>query len=211
MYTIDMLLVPITSRTHYCARILSHTLTLLSARTPLPTKITVLKSVIRPKECGDTIFADTHAAYEGLDDALKTEIQSLKGNYCYLKLREIGNDGKAENLDLEEIKTAANCAVHPLVTTHPVTGRRNLYANPSHTASVVGLDAAASESLLQRLFEHTAKKEYALTHAYSDHDLIIWDNRGTIRFSLHVRAVLTARCCSDIKLTDFIDISPLHF
>jgi taurine dioxygenase len=138
----------------------------------------VLKSVIRPKECGDTIFADTHAAYEGLDDTLKTELQGLKGNYCYLKLREIGTDGKAENLDLAEIKTAANCAVHPLVTTHPVTSRRNLYANPSHTASIVGMEAAASESLLQRLFEHTAKKEYALRHAYGDHDLIIWDNRG---------------------------------
>lgn len=144
----------------------------------MPTKITVLKSVIRPDECGDTIFADTHAAYDGLDESLKAQVQGLMGNYCYLKLREIGADGKAENLDTTEIQTATKCAVHPLITTHPITGRHNLYANPSHTASVVGMDAAASEALLQRLFEHTAKPEYSLRHKYNDDDVIIWDNRG---------------------------------
>jgi taurine dioxygenase len=147
-------------------------------RTPIPTKITVLKSVIRPDECGDTIFADTHAAYDALDDTLKAELQGLKGNYCYLKLREIGADGKAENLKSDEVNSAAGCAVHPLITTHPVTGRHNLYANPSHTASIVGYEPEASEALLQRLFAHTAKPEFSLRHKYNDGDLIIWDNRG---------------------------------
>ena len=148
------------------------------SRTPLPTKITVLKSVIRPDECGDTVFADSNAAYAALDTELKTQLQGLQGNYCYLKLREISDEGKAENLELDELKTAANCAVHPLVTTHPITGLRNLYANPSHTASIVGWEAAASEALLQRLFIHTASPQFSLRHKYADHDLILWDNRG---------------------------------
>jgi taurine dioxygenase len=164
-------------------------------RTPIPTKITVLKSVIRPDECGDTIFADTHAAYDALDDALKTELQDLKGNYCYLKLREIGADGKAENLKSDEVNSAAGCAVHPLITTHPVTGRHNLYANPSHTASIVGYEPEASEALLQKLFAHTAKPEFSLRHKYNDGDLIIWDNRGTVTFALHYAGLDRSRCC----------------
>jgi alpha-ketoglutarate-dependent taurine dioxygenase len=147
-------------------------------RTPLPTKITVLKSAIRPNECGDTIFADTHAAYDGLDDTLKAELHGLKGYYCYLKTR-IQPDGSTENLKVEEITAAADCAVHPLVTTHPVTGRLNLYANLADTASVIGYSQDASDALLQKLFEHTAKPEYAMRHTYNDGDLIIIDNRGT--------------------------------
>ena len=109
---------------------------------------------------------------------IKEQIDGLQGHFCYLKLRDIGADGKAENLNIDEIQSAAGCAVHPLVTTHPITGRRNLYANPSHTASVVGLAAGESEELLQLLFEHTAKPEFELRHTYADHDVIIWDNRG---------------------------------
>jgi taurine dioxygenase len=138
----------------------------------------VLKSAIRPNECGDTIFADTHAAYDGLDGALKAELHGLKGYYCYLKTR-IQPDGSTENLKMEEITAAADCAVHPLVTTHPVTGRLNLYANLADTASVIGYSQAASDALLQKLFAHTAKPEYAMRHTYNDGDLIIIDNRGT--------------------------------
>lgn len=79
---------------------------------------------------------------------------------------------------MSEVQSAAGCAVHPLVIVHPVTGHKNLYANPSHTASVVGWGAHASEELLQKLFAHTAQEEYAYRHKYDDHDLIIWDNRG---------------------------------
>eukprot|EP01034_Spumella_vulgaris_P025155 gene25155-31578_t len=147
-------------------------------RTQLPTKITILKSVIRPAECGDTIFADTNAAYDALSDELKNRLAGLTGNYCYLKLREIDNDGKAQNLAQAEVQSAAGCAVHPLTTTHPITGRKNLYANPSHTASVIGLDAATSEDLLQTLFQHTARPEFSYRHQYLDDDLILWDNRA---------------------------------
>jgi len=149
-------------------------------RAHIPTKITVLKSVIRPNECGDTIFADTHAAYHDLSESTKQQLHGLRGHYCYLKLRELSADGKAENLDITEIQSAAGCAVHPLVTTHPITGVKNLYANPSHTASVLGYEKDASEALLQQLFAHTAQDKYAYRHVYEDDDLILWDNRGIL-------------------------------
>lgn len=149
-------------------------------RAPLPTKITVLKSVIRPSGCGDTIFVDTHAAYESLSADTKIMLEGAKGNYCYLKLRDVGSSGTSENLNQHEVKSARSCAVHPLVTTHPITGRQNLYANPSHTSSVVGQeDSSTATALLQHLFEHTAAPEYRYRHVYDDDDVIIWDNRGS--------------------------------
>lgn len=143
--------------------------------------------MIRPNECGDTIFADTHAAYHDLPHTTKQQLHGLHGHYCYLKLRELSADGKAENLDIAEIQSAAGCAVHPLVTTHPITGVKNLYANPSHTASVLGYEKEASEALLQQLFAHTAQEKYAFRHVYQDNDLILWDNRGS---SVFIRAIL---------------------
>lgn len=146
--------------------------------TPLPTKITVLKSVIRPLECGDTIFADTNAAFDGLSDEFKAELAGLTCNFCYLKLREIDSDGNAQNLAQSEVESATRCAIHPLITTHPITGRRNVYANPSHTSSVVGFDPETSEHLLQRVFSHTAQEIFSYRHHYEEGDVIIWDNRA---------------------------------
>jgi taurine dioxygenase len=111
---------------------------------------------VRPSQCGDTVFADTNAAFDALPDDLRAELNGRTGKYFYLKLRDIDGEGKAHNLAQSEVASAASCATHPLITTHPITGRRNIYANPSHTVSVVGLEAAASEELLQRLFAQTA-------------------------------------------------------
>ena len=144
----------------------------------MPTKVTILKSVIRPEECGDTEFLDSNAAYDALSSDDKARLEGLTARYCYLKLREIKENGEAQNLDLTEVETAAKCAVHPIVTMHPVTGRRNIYSNPSHTAFVNGLSPDESEALLEKLFQHSASPEFIYRHKYEDGDVIMWDNRG---------------------------------
>jgi len=139
----------------------------------LPTKVTVLKSEIRPPpQYGDTVFADTHAAYDGLSEEMKQQLKGLQGTYSYLKLQKSGNLAESEAV------VATIGATHPLVTTHPITGRRNIYANPSDTVAVVGYSREQSDELLQFLFNHTAKSEYSYRHKYEDGDLLLWDNRA---------------------------------
>jgi taurine dioxygenase len=148
-------------------------------RTDIPTKITVLKSEIRPEQCGDTEFINTHAAYDDLSEEMKTKLKGLTARYCYLKLREIKEEnGEADNLQEEEVNKAKKCAIHPLITTHPITGMKNIYANPSHTALIHGLSFTESDELLQQIFQHTAQQQFIYRHRYDDYDVILWDNRG---------------------------------
>lgn len=150
---------------------------ILLLRCQLPTKLTVLKSVIRPNNCGDTQFIDTNSAYDGLSDELKTTTKNMKANYCYLKTRELSN-GQTEGLSEEEILRAEKCSIHPIITTHPITKKKNIYANPSHTASVIGVSEEESNKLLLLLANHSSQPQYLYTHKWEDNDLVLWDNRG---------------------------------
>lgn len=141
----------------------------------LPTKYTLLKSVIRSDNCGDTHFLNTNNAYDDLSEELKEKLNGLSGNYCYLKTRNLDYE---VGLTAEEVAKAQTCAVHPIITTHPITRRRNIYANPSHTSNIIGLTQDESDVLLQTLFAHTEQDKYLYAHKWEDNDLVIWDNRS---------------------------------
>lgn len=141
----------------------------------LPTKITLLKSVIRPSHnCGDTHFLNTNQAYDDLDEELKVKLNDLQGTFCYLKSRKETDLG----LTGEQRTKASECAIHPIITTHPVTGRKNIYANPAHTGSILSLPKEESDELLDRLFIHVQQEKYLQIHKWEDNDLILWDNRA---------------------------------
>ena len=131
-----------------------------------------MKAEARSAECGDIIFFNSQQAYDDLSVEMKAQLAGLEGKFCRSQLTNTlgaNRDSKHESQD---------CAVHPLVTTHPVTGRRSLYANPAHTTSIVGMDDRASEKLLHELFQHTAQQKYVFRQSYGEGDVVIWDNRG---------------------------------
>lgn len=134
--------------------------------------------MIRPDGCGDTLFADTTAAYDSLPVDIRDHLQDLRGRYSYLKLRSFKSDGSVAGLQGDEVNKASDGAIHPLITQHPITGRRNIYANPSHTEEVLGLSADNSSQLLSYLFDHVARPEHVYRHIWEDGDLVMWDNRG---------------------------------
>ena len=140
----------------------------------VPTKVTVLKSVIRPNECGNTRFLDSTAAYEALNSTMKQFLFGKRAAFCYLKTRKLESE---VGLTADEISSARNCANHPVITTHPVTGMRNIYANPSHTSDILDVDQAISDSVLTFLYEHTKSEAFQYEHIWQDDDLVLWDNR----------------------------------
>jgi alpha-ketoglutarate-dependent taurine dioxygenase len=95
-----------------------------------------------------------------------------------MKMRQFDEHGMDKNLRNDEIEKASKCAVHPLVTAHPITGRKNIYANPSHTARVNGVSEEESELILSFLFQHSAQAKFLYRHHYQDYDVVIWDNRA---------------------------------
>jgi len=132
-----------------------------------------------PGEGGDTLFADQHAAYDALPAALRRVIGPLRAEHSYLaKYEEL----RARNpwrpaLTPAQIAEVAP-AVHPVVRTHPETGRRALFVNEHFTTRIVGLPEDESRALLAELFAAAIRPELVYRHVWRPHDLVFWDNRS---------------------------------
>ena len=133
----------------------------------------ILRVVEVPSAGGDTLFASMYAAFEGLSDRMQRLLAGLtavhegeqyyRGRYGATNLRD-GNYPVAE---------------HPLVRTHPVTGRQALYVNEGFTTRIEDLPGAESEALLTFLFKHCAKPDYHCRFHWRPHSIAFWDNRCT--------------------------------
>jgi alpha-ketoglutarate-dependent taurine dioxygenase len=155
----------------------------------MPCKVTILKSEIRPETCGATQFLNTVGAYAGLSSDQQAYYRSLRAKYCYLKTRVVTDAYDSNNLSAEEAEKANKCAVHPVITQHPVTGAYNIYANPSHTSAILfptdtDVDTTdrghlISDAVLQELFQYTNQSDkFGYTHEWRDYDVLMWDNRA---------------------------------
>jgi len=128
---------------------------------------------------GDTLFASQYAAYEALSDTMQRLLDGLQGinssaKADVSKTREdrLKSDGKAS-----APKDFTNS--HPVVRTHPETGRKALYVNVAHTSGIEGLTDAESASLLNFLFHHQVKPEFTCRWAWEKDAVAFWDNRCT--------------------------------
>ena len=132
-----------------------------------------------PPYGGDTLFACQYAAYEALSDTMQRLLNGLQGlsssaQADVSKTREdrIKSDG------MDSAPKSFSCA-HPVVRTHPETGRKALYVNVAHTSGIEGLTNAESSSLLSFLFEHQVKHEFTCRWTWESNCLAFWDNRCT--------------------------------
>lgn len=141
----------------------------------IPSKCTMLKSVIRPESGGETHFSDSGAAYAALSVADQQRVLGLWGQYTYLKHRE----GMAQEVDNEDASLSLRRgSVHPLISMHPVTGQRAILANPSHLIRVLNVPQNESEAVMKLLFDQIRDSRFHYVHSWSDGDLVVWDNRA---------------------------------
>ncbi|KIW20138.1 hypothetical protein PV08_00713 [Exophiala spinifera] len=130
-----------------------------------------------PPYGGDTLFANQYAAYDSLSDGLKETLAGLKGVNTSAKadasktredrIRDSGNPTLAESFE----------AVHPVVRTHPETGKKALYVNVAHTARFDGWTEEESAPLLRFLFHHQIRPEYTCRFSWNVGSIAFWDNR----------------------------------
>lgn len=126
---------------------------------------------------GDTLFASQYAAYEALSagmrkllDPLRAISSSAKADVSKTREDRIATDGRADAKQDYE-------ASHPVVRTHPETGRRALYVNVAHTVRFEGMTEEESAPLLQFLFQHQVRPEFTCRFAWQAGSLAFWDNR----------------------------------
>jgi taurine dioxygenase len=146
-----------------------------------PSAATVLYGVEIPDQGGDTLFANTMAAYEDLPEAMKRRLDGLQAehNYAYRHSQLVRDAGIRAPLTEEQIRQTPS-VTHPVVRTHPVTGRKALYVNPGFTVRILGLSDAGSEALKQELFDHCLKPKYRLAYRWQAGDVVAWDNAAVI-------------------------------
>lgn len=142
-----------------------------------PPMASVLYSLEIPREGGDTSFANMYKAYETLPAHLKREVEGRVANHDS-STTSVG-ELRAGAGAVTDVRVAPG-AKHPMVRTHPATGGKALYLGRRLNAYVPGLELADSERLLDRLWAHCMKPEFAWTHKWRVGDLLIWDNRVAI-------------------------------
>lgn len=137
-----------------------------------------------PAEGGDTLFANMHLAYDTLPAALRNAIDGLKAEHSYLcKYEELrARSPWRPPLSAEQI-AAVKPQVHPVVRTHPETGRKALFVSEHFTTRIVGLPADEGAGLLAELFAHSVRPEHLYRHRWQPHDMVFWDNRSLMHLA----------------------------
>jgi alpha-ketoglutarate-dependent taurine dioxygenase len=140
-----------------------------------PASTTLLYAIDIPPSGGDTLFANMHAGYDALPAETKQRIDGLRAVHSWEQSRY--NSG-SRPASAEEIAAAPPVA-HPLVRTHPKTGRKGLYLG-NHTSHIEGMPVEEGRALLKQLLEHTTQPKFIYRHQWQVGDIVIWDNRSLL-------------------------------
>ncbi|MDI2129876.1 TauD/TfdA dioxygenase family protein [Yinghuangia seranimata] len=135
---------------------------------PRPPALTLLLARVIPPLGGDTMWADAYGAYEQLSPGLRATLDTLRAVHRGTEL------AGAAGLDRDAVTTT-----HPVVRTHPDTGRKALFVNGDYTSHFEGWTTEESAPLLAYLYAQVARPELVYRHRWQVGDLVIWDNRCT--------------------------------
>ena len=146
-----------------------------------PPSATMLQVQLLPN-CGggDTLFADMEAAYATLPAATRERLCGLSAIHA----SDHVYPGRYADLGADEEAVATPSAVHPVVRTHPETGRRSLFVNPSFTVSIDGMESNDSDELLTEIHQHCTRPEFQIRHRWQPYDVLLWDNRRVQHFAI---------------------------
>jgi len=153
-----------------------------------PTMGSVLYALQVPSSGGDTIWVSLAAAYEALSARMKQYLAGLRAQHETVKA--FGDDirshlwkDQAGRQRFERIK-AQPPAEHPVICTHPVSGKKLLYVNEGYTTRLLGVERKEGEAVLNYLFEHLRTPEFQVRHRWREGDVVVWDNRITQHYAL---------------------------
>jgi taurine dioxygenase len=137
-----------------------------------------------PEEGGDTLFANQHTAWEQLPVYLKRAVADLKAEHSYLaRYADLQKRNpwrpNLTQAQIDEVKPV----VHPVVRTHPETGRKALFVSEHFTTRIVGLPEDESRALLDELFDHSTRPEHIYRHRWQPQDMVFWDNRSLMHLA----------------------------
>jgi taurine dioxygenase len=131
---------------------------------------------------GGTEFSNMHAVYDALPADIRTRLADATATHDFEKFWENmrHSHGSERPPMTDEQRRRRPPVVHPLFLTHPITGRKVLYANPGYTVRINELPERESDEMLQYLFGFQLEPRFRYTHTWTENDLLVWDHLGTI-------------------------------
>ena len=142
-----------------------------------PSALTALHGIVVPETGGDTEFANLYAAYEALPEDMKQRLDGMKAVHMMAPDRD--DIGRTRSI-APEVRAKQVPSTHPLVRTHPETGRKSLYISRNRMDRIVGMDRAEGHRLIDELTLHATQPRFVYRHEWRTGDLVIWDNRCLI-------------------------------
>ncbi|MFV0524674.1 MAG: TauD/TfdA dioxygenase family protein [Acidimicrobiales bacterium] len=146
----------------------------------VPSLGSILRAIEVPDVGGDTMWADMGAAYDHLSDDMKQRIDGLVAVHDWI---DSFGRGMSEQ-ERAELRPDFPAVEHPVVRTHPETGRKTIYVNRNFTQHIVGLDPAESEDLIDFLCLQATIPEYQCRWRWQPGDVVFWDNRSTQHYAV---------------------------
>ena len=153
---------------------------------PTPAMGAVLSAKQLPAFGGDTLWASGIAAFEGLSKPLQVLLDGLTATHDFTKSFPLERFGSTPEDFLRWEQTRKNNPPlsHPVVRTHPVSGRKSLFVNEGFTTKINELSEAESEAILKLLFAHSTRPEYTIRWRWQENDVAFWDNRVTQHYAV---------------------------
>lgn len=148
-----------------------------------PTAMTMLYAIKAPAVGGQTLLCDMVNAYAGLDDETRRQIDDLRAHHFYGRAKVRANERPPSPLKTQDQVDRVPSVINPLVLTHPISGKRALYAVSHSPYEIDGLDAAETEKLLDDLKDHATSDAFVHWHKYEVGDILIFDCLATMHRS----------------------------
>jgi len=154
-----------------------------------PSAVTLLYGVTIPPIGGDTLFASCEAAWERLSPPLQSMLRGLRAVHSAGRAYDPATTGTAKYEGRAAINYRYSDAIydeveHPVVRTHPQTGRQGLFVNPMFTERIAGLSSDESRAILDLLYAHSVRPEFTCRVRWTPGTLTLWDNRCTQHYAL---------------------------
>ena len=147
----------------------------------VPAMGSILRAIEMPPYGGDTLFVSMGAAYEALSEPMRRFLDGLMAVHSSRHVFGVTtlDSEAAKSGRLSNAEAATQDARHPVVITHPLSGRRGLFVNPVFTTHIEGLTAEESTAILDMLYEHCRQPEFQCRVRWREGDITMWDNRAT--------------------------------
>jgi len=154
-----------------------------------PSLGTILYGETIPPYGGDTLYASMEKAYEALSERMKTLLEGLLAVHSASRAYDPAVTGEAKYRGEGPLRYRYSDVItreveHPVIRTHPETGRRSIYVNPMFTQGIVGVTESESRALLSFLFEHCARPDFSCRFRWSPGAVAMWDNRSVWHYAM---------------------------